>query len=222
MRHQNFENCLLLLDSPTAEQDWNDSEQREGVPYLAWSGQYNAITKYVASDVDDAVARIRRFVSEWRAQDYLIGISYAHYDSEHHDASAEASWKSDVELIDKLACALRDIYGEHRILYDRFSPACELFEKSKARDESLAAYKRCRFFLILWNYWTKENGNCKKEREAIDERLRDRGTDYRYLQAGHPNDPLAPEGEFPLSLRSESDIPHIVDLVKRQLETLLH
>jgi superfamily II DNA/RNA helicase len=220
MRHQNFENCLLLLDSPTAENAWNDPNQQEGSPYLAWSGQYNAITKHVASDVDDAVGRIRRFVAEWRAPDYLIGISYAHYDSEHRDASAE--WKSDDELIEMLAGELRAVYGEHRILFDQFKPANELFEKSKARDKSLAAYKQCRFFLILWNYWTQVNGNCSLEREAIQERLRDADTDYRYLQTGHPNDPRAPEGEFPLPLRFASDIPHIVDIVKRQMESLLH
>ena len=219
MRSQNFENCLLILDSPAAEAAWNDPTNHDSTPYLPWNNQYSTITKHVAADIDDAVQRIRRFVSEWRAQDYLIGISYAHYESDHRDAAAE--WKTDDQLIEMLASELRAVYGEHRILFDRFTPARELFDRSRARDESLAAYKRCRFFLILWNYWTKENGNCAKEREAITECVCHGNVAYRYLQTGRPNDPLAPDSEFPLRL-SERDIPHIVDIVKRELDSLLN
>lgn len=213
MRQQNFKNCLLLIDSENTEREWNSSEILEEAGNTNWSTHYNKIKKSPAEDVPAAVRAIRTFIKGWKRSGYLIGISYAHYT----DSSADYN---DISLINKLALKLAEIYGEDAILFDRFDPAKKLFDDNKGREKSLAAYKTCRFYLILWNSWTEENVNCRYEREVIFERCDEDKNKCMFLQTGRPNDPALPGEYFSVTL-SERELNNICNRVKELIDEML-
>lgn len=190
MQAQHFQNCLLLVDSAVAEETWNSPEILEDVGCSAWQGQYSRIRKAVVSNGQDAVEAIRCFLNEWKHEGYLIGISYAHYDPERDIKSQQ----SEVPQLRRLAQKLADVYGEHRILFDEFDPARDLFA-IEGQTRSLAAYRQCRFYLILWNCWTKENINCQNEHDVIRDECRRGHTQCMYLNDRKPDDPDIPSGQ---------------------------
>lgn len=201
MQAQQFRNCLLLVDSEVAKNTWNSPENLEDAGCSTWQGQYSRIRKAVVSNGQEAVKAIRQFLQEWKHEGYLIGISYAHYDPNRDIKSQQ----SEVPLLRELARKLADIYGEHRILFDEFDPARDLFAK-KGQTRSLAAYRQCKFYLILWNCWTKENVNCQNEHDVICEECEKGHAEIMYLNDQQPDDPVIPEGDFATYLRDTETI----------------
>lgn len=197
MRQQDFENCLLLLDSESAEQTWNSPECLEGSGCNAWNTQFNKIQKVLVSDTQDAVQIIRDFVSSWSYKGFLIGISYAHFDAQPPEC------RSDVDKLTNLVKSLAEEYGEHRILFDQLPTASKLFPVNGG-ERSLAAYETCKLYLILWNYWTKESKNCEKERNVIFRKCKDGAASCMYLQSGQPSDPRVPQPHFSNKLTEDS------------------
>lgn len=191
MQAQKFHNCLLLVDSEVAEQIWNSSDNLEDAGCSTWQGQYSTIGKTVISNGQEAVRVIRRFLKNWKHEGFLIGISYAHYDPNIKHQQSEVS------QLRRLAKELADLYGEHRILFDEFAPAKDLFVIDDGQTRSLAAYRQCKFYLILWNCWTKENSNCQKEHTVILDECRKGHAHRIYLNTQRPDDPEVPAGSFP-------------------------
>ena len=144
------------------------------------------------SNGQEAVEAIRRFLKEWKHEGFLIGFSYAHYDPNRDIKSQQ----SEVPQLRDLARKLADIYGEHRILFDEFEPAKDLFVINDGQTKSLAAYRQCKFYLILWNCWTKENVNCQSEHNVICEECEKDCAHRIYLNAQKPDDPEVPDGSF--------------------------
>lgn len=201
MRAQDFQNCLLLLDSEEAEKTWNSLDNLEEPGCSAWQGQYNRIRKEVVSNGKEAADAIRRFLMGWSHQEFLIGISYAHYDP-YRDIKG---LQSEVPLLRDLAWKLAEVYGEHRILFDEFDTARYLFgDKGQAR--SLEAYHQCKYYLILWNCWTKENKNCQNEYDVICDECQNGKARRMYLNDLQPDDPMVPDGYFPVPLRDSETI----------------
>lgn len=202
MRNQNFHNCILLLESKFAELEWNSNETLEEIGHTCWNNQFNKIHKAIINDIQMALQKIRLFVTNWKHTGYLIGVSYAHYDSKPTKNSF--GYENDVDLITRLAKKLSYEYGEDCILFDQFDPAKKLFDENRGEYKALAAYKSCRFYLILWNVWTFENHNCQEERSIIIERCQDDTNKCMFLQTGHPNDPEVPKGYFSQTLSTDT------------------
>ncbi len=200
MLNQNFENCMLLLDSDTAKEEWESDERSpdEGTRNT-WNTKLKQISKSVVTNEQEAVQEISDFLNNWKHEDYLIGISYAHYDNCPEGKKEQAA--DDVALVRKLAERLKEEYGEHRILFDEFTPAKFLFD-NRGRETSLEAYRTCKVYLILWNYWTMENENCKAEREVIAECC-EKGAKCMYLQCRRTDDPKVPEPHFQTALTAD-------------------
>lgn len=192
MQAQKFHNCLLLVDSKVAEQLWNSPDNLEDAGCSAWQGQYSKIKKAIVSSGQEAVEAIRRFLKEWKHEGFLIGISYAHYDPGRDIKSQQ----SEVPQLRDLARKLADIYGEHRILFDEFAPAKDLFVIDDGQTRSLAAYRQCKFYLILWNCWTKENINCQEEHTVILDECQKNHAHRMYLNTQRSDDPEVPDGSF--------------------------
>lgn len=210
MKAQKFRNCLLLVDSEVTEKIWDSPENLEDAGCSAWNNQYSGIRKAVVSNGQDAVDAIRRFLKEWKHDGYLIGISYAHYDPDRNIKSPQ----SEVPLLRELARKLADIYGEHRILFDEFDPARDLFPVD-GQIRSLAAYRQCKVDLILWNCWTKENANCQEEYKVILDEYQMGHAKCIFLNGRKPNDPEIPKGHFANYL---GDMETIVRTIRYCLE----
>lgn len=219
MRNQNhqFGNCILLLESQEAEAQWNSKEKLEELGQNNWSEQYNKIPKAVVFDSETALRTIRTYLKGWHHPGYLIGISYAHYDSQ--PAACDGGWKNDVELITALAEKLKGEYGEDLILFDRFDPAKKLFDENRGKTKSLDAYRNCRFYLILWNRWTYENENCQAERDIILQRCKDDTNKCMFLQTGHPGDP-AVSGEYFSTPISEAKMDELFERIQELIAGL--
>ena len=194
MQAQQFHNCLLLVDSEVSEQIWNSSDNLEDAGCIAWQGQYNKIRKAIVSNGQEAVDAIRRFLEEWKHEGFLIGFSYAHYDPNIK------SHQSEVSQLRKLAEDLAEIYGEHRILFDEFAPAKDLFVIDDGQTRSLEAYRQCKFYLILWNCWTKENVNCQNEHIVIRDECQKGHAHRMYLNTQRSDDPEVPDGSFAIPM----------------------
>ena len=196
MRSQDFKNCLLVLNSQRELEKWENETNAEARMYNQWDPRNNRIRKFVPEALSDALEEICTFIKVWHREEFLIGISYAHFHSQAPDYP-----KSDRALLEKLVGMLRDEYGEDRILYDRYARAGKLFGENRAIDISLNAYRECKYYLILWNWWTKNEPNCERERKVIFEEYRKNNKKYRFLVTGNEKDPPLEE-----SWRSFSDM----------------
>lgn len=210
MQAQHFQNCLLLVDSAVSEETWNSPANLEDAGCSAWQGQYSRIRKAVVSNGQEAVDAVRQFLREWKHEGYLIGISYAHYDPDRDIKSQQ----SEVSQLRELARKLAEAYGEHRILFDEFEPARDLFPID-GQIRSLAAYRQCKINLILWNYWTKENVNCQEEYKVILDEYQNGRAKCIFLNSRKPNDPEVPKGHFVTYL---SDTETILRNIWKELE----
>lgn len=219
MRNQQFRNCKLLLLTEQDERDWNSGTSDADADNNSWSEQFNKISKSVVNGNVEAVRVIRDFISGWAQTGYLIGISYAHFDSSQ--SATEDGTKNDVDLIRMLAEELKDIYGEDRILFDGFYPARMLFSANKGAEKSLEAYGTCRYYIVLWNVWTKMNGNCQNELKVILERCKDDSNSCMFLQTGQPTDPLLPDDKYFYQKLSEGNIEGLVEHVRHTVSKLL-
>ena len=216
LRQQRFRNCLLLLESKEAENEWNRAVDEAGIGGNQWSSQFSGISKMIVKSKTDLIQTVNGFVSDWKRASYLIGVSYAHYDTV--SSQDQSGLRNDIDNLDALVNKLAEEYGKDRILYDRYVP--DLFDGNLGQKKSLDAYKTCRFYLVLWNFWTKENKNCQNELSVILDRCKDDTNKCIFLQPGHPNDPDAPNGYF-LSDISQGTINSVFERIKREIESLL-
>ena len=211
MQNQKFRNCVLLLDSGAAEREWVSDVLDHRHCFNKWNAKYKMIQRHVVANLHDAASYIKQYLNVWNHDEYLVGISYSHYDSIDKQVTDGQS------LLDQLADKLRDEYGEHRILYDQFSPAKELFYPGPGRTRSLEAYEKCRFFLVLWNTWTKDNKNCQEEMKRIKKKVDSGEAEVLFLQEPNPGNPDLPmEDYFPKSFTYD-EIGKIMDTIKKYL-----
>ena len=172
-----------------------------------WSPDYCSVEKVVLHDTASACRMIQEYLRSRSPEEFLVGISYAHDDS--FSGEDRSAYESDIELLKQVADGLKQIYGEHRILFDRYAKAGKLFNQNEARQASLNAYRSCKLNLILWNDRTRDNVNCRYEREAIFAG----GARYIYLlPAGAPD--LPDEKDFYLKLNKNSVQSIIQEVVK--------
>ncbi len=218
MRKRQFRNCLLIMESKKAEDEWNRCKRDDEVTENVWNDQFNKISKVIVNSKSDFINVVRQFVAAWKPEPYLIGVSYAHYSSVPPEE--QSGCKNDVDLMKTLADKLADEYGEDRILFDQFSPANKLFHENLAQKKSLEAYETCKYYLVLWNYWTRENDNCQKELFIIKKRCETDENKCMFLQIGHPNDPPVPQYYFSEKL-SENTIDNVFRIIKEQIDNML-
>jgi hypothetical protein len=162
------------------------------------------------TSTSEAVSYIQSFLQAWNHKSFLIGISYAHYDPHSTQAANEnqpACWESDDQKITRLAERLKERYGEHRILFDQFPTSRPLFIGDRGQERSLDAYRSCKVHLILWNFWTDHNPNCRAEREqAIFPCLDDGKADCIFLKTSPPYSAVLPRaGTFSYHLNDDFD-----------------
>ncbi len=217
MRNQNSRNCLLLLKTEDEVEAWNSTESLEEYGRNLWSEQFSRIRKAVAGDAQTILTKTRELLTGWKHTGYLIGISYSHYNPQASEDKSDS--KNDNDLLFALAEKLRDEYGEDRILYDRYLPAKKLFSDNRGKEKSLAAYGECKYYIVLWNLWTKENRNCQDEREVILKRCEDDSAKCIFLQPGHDSDPDVPEAYYASKL-SGANIDEIFNVIKDQISSL--
>ncbi len=222
MQQQNSNNCVLLVCTETERDYWENSlaEAADAGGEQAWNSRLACINKVLATDVDAALDAIRAFLSKWEKADFLIGVSYAHREDLPVGLTS-ADFETDISLLDKLVDQLRDKYGEHRIFYDKYPTAKSVFPLSGGQDASLAAYRKCKVSLVLWNYWATQSPNCREEQKVIFEQCR-RGEAKCILLQNHANtdNPGVPAdlpGTFPASL-DEGNIAAILDAIHRECQ----
>ena len=92
-----------------------------------------------------------------------------------------------------------------KCFFDEFDPARDLFA-IKGQTRSLAAYRQCKFYLILWNCWTKENVNCQNEHHVICEECEKGHAKIMYLNDQQPDDPVIPGDDYAIYLRDTKTI----------------
>lgn len=217
MRSQNFENCLLVLNSRRELEEWKRGTSDEDKMYNCWDQRNARISIVVPESLPDALNEIRTFIKVWQRKEFLIGVSYAHFSSQQSDYP-----QSDRYLLDKLVGMLRDEYGEDRILYDRYSRAGRLFGENNAVDISLNGYRECKYYLILWNWWTKNERNCEREREVIFEECQNGEKRYRFLVTGNEKDPPMEEQWRSFSdMLTSASVDRIFADIKRSIGELL-
>ncbi len=216
MQQQKFRHCLLLLDSPEAEEIWNNPEPMESYGNTEWSPLFNAIHKAVVSNEHDAQKKIEDFVTAWHPSNYLVGISYAHYSSQPSEEISGC--KSDCDLILELARALAEEFGEDRIFFDQFSPAKEVFRENRNAEKSIKAYETCAANIVLWNFWTKNNENCQRECQAILKRSENDKAYCLFVKTGHPKDPVMPSSAYYSMHLTKNSIPDIVNTIKDKVK----
>lgn len=215
LNQKRFQNTLLVLASEDAQRKWNEpgSIETQTLGECSWNKDFCGVNQIVLHDTNSAVKAIFDYCATWKPGQFTIGISYAHEDSIKEQE--RALFHSDNVLLYQVVNQLKEIYGEHQILFDQYKKASEVFNKNEARKKSLDGYRSCKICLILWNTLTKQNENCIKEREAIFSHCKESAARYIYLMpAGAPE---IPETEFGLPL-NENRIQYIVN----EVENILH
>lgn len=188
MGQQNYSNCFVLLESEQAHEQWIRAAEKADPYGEKWWEKNNQIPGRITPDVKTAVSAIRDIVGNFEKDGFLIGISYSHYEdvnvSEEQYRNANCSREccdSDIEKLERVAEALREEYGEHRVMFDQFKPAAGQFRKPEAKKKSMDGYRQCRFFLVLSNWWTYHNEICKEEIQVMKERYQEGKASYLYL-----------------------------------------
>lgn len=217
LNQNRFRNNLLILASEDAQRKWNecDSIETQTQGECHWNRDFCGIQKIVLHDTNSAAKAILDFGKTWKPGQFTIGISYAHEDS--FTEQERVLFRSDNILLKQVVDQLKLLYGEHQILFDQYKKANGLFYENRAREKSLDGYCTCKVCLILWNTLTKQNKNCKNEREVIYEHCSKNNARYIYLT---PNGaPDVPNSDFSLPL-NENRIQEIVSEVELILRSL--
>ncbi|MBE6778678.1 MAG: DEAD/DEAH box helicase [Ruminococcaceae bacterium] len=216
MRNQQFRHCLLIMESPEDEAAWNSPERLEEYGNKEWSPQFASIRKMVVGDERTAQERIREYVESWSPSRYLVGISYAHYTSV--PGLRDSACQNDCDRLRRLADALAQEFGEDRIFFDQFYPAREVFWENRNAERSLAAYEECLANVVLWNFWTKENANCRRECEVILRRSQADEAYCLFLKPGDPRDPELPSDAYYSERLTDDNIPRIVERLRQEVQ----
>lgn len=208
MSRQNSKNCILIFTSDLAKKEWMNSDP-ESCPQR-WDVNYNNLNNEVCINNDEVINCVHSFMSYWKKEDYLIGISYPHYDP--NENIYKQGWDTDKKMIEDIANALAKKYGEHRILFDKFTPAKKLFLDNQAVVSSLDAYKRCKFYIILFNFWSECSQACIDERELILKRCNeDQNARYLIVQSSQHENPETDKKEYVYRMCNGKE--HINDLL---------
>lgn len=217
LNQNRFKNCLLILSSEDAQKKWNEpnSIETQTTSECCWKQDFCGIEQVILHDTNSAVKAISDYCDTWKPGQFTIGISYAHEDS--FSEEERVKFHSDNILLKQVVDQLKLMYGEHQILFDQYKKANELFYRNKAREISLDAYSTCKVFLILWNTYTAQNENCKKERETIFKHCKE--SDARYIYLTPTGAPEVPEQDFSLPL-NENRIQSIVNEVETALKSI--
>lgn len=212
--HKNdYDNTLLLFGSKEKKDDWYGEIQNEkGV--LKWNPLYQKVNTDITPNVQEAVDKIAHFVKEWYSEEYLIGVSYAHYEPEK---GINEMWESDTKKLKNIVDRLKSIHRERNILFDQYFPAHYLFYGNNNRQNSLKAYSKCKLFLILYNTWTKENKHCQDELKEILKACKNKGAQRVYFQASHTN-PSLPYGDSEFYESLDNDMDVIIDMLEEKLK----
>ncbi len=209
LNQRKHQNCAVIFDSDEAEELWMSRNYDNGVHCLNWLTHNCHIPCIKATSVYDAVNGLKTLVNNFAHNGYLIGVSYAHYaDTRESFPPSDEILKNDEEKISDLCEALKAKYGKQRILFDKYCP--ENFAGDGAQQKSLDKYAQCSFYLILCNYWTLNNDNCKKEIEVIKERCKNKNASCIYLTAGNSAS-RSIEGEFTASIDDKDFILNYID-----------
>lgn len=219
MSRQNSENCILIFSSDLAKSEWMNSRLESGP--LRWDSYYNKLQNKVCNNISEVIRCMRNFISCWKKEDYLIGISYPHYDP--HETKLYAGWETDKTMITSIANTLAERYGEHRILFDKFTPARNLFSENQAVAASFDAYCRCKFYLVLLNFWSYYNEACENEREIIFKRCNEeQKAGYLILQCLNHENPDIGNNDCAYPLDSgEEYLAKLLDLIEDRVKEYL-
>jgi hypothetical protein len=219
MREQRYENCYVLFNSETQQSRWNAPPATGG---LAWDHNHSQIPKMCVTSTSEAISYIQSSLLAWHHKSFLIGISYAHYDPHSTHTEGEECWESDDQKITRLAERLKERYGEHRILFDQFPTSRPLFIWDRGQERSLDAYRACKVHLILWNFWTDHNVNCRAEREQAIFPCLDGGTaDCIFLTTSPRYSAALPRvGTFSRSLNDNDNFDELLNQIGQRLTEL--
>lgn len=216
--------ALQVHCSEESKRIWSDETAIQDLREQEWNGQNGRIKNVLAVSVADAERAIRRFVEDWWDPRYVIGVSYAHYDAAHHPAqhSEEENelCKSDVSKLEALMKEVRLQFEESEIFFDQYYPAHYTFYGTDSKKKSLEQYRRCRLFLVLYNYWTANNNNCRDELKVIQEVCDSGAGDCIYLRcSGHINPPLPRSGrDYAVGLDTPAE--ELVRILQQKLREL--
>lgn len=216
--------ALQVHCSEESKRIWSDETAIQDLREQEWNGQNGRIKNVLAVSVADAERAIRRFVEDWWDPRYVIGVSYAHYDAAHHPAqhSEEENelCRSDVSKLEALMEKVRLQFGESEIFFDQYYPAHYTFYGTDSKKKSLEQYRRCRLFLVLYNYWTANNNNCRDELKVIQEVCDSGAGDCIYLHcSGHENPPLPRSGrDYAVGLDTPAE--ELVRILQQKLREL--
>lgn len=214
LKNNNYHGCKVIFDSDRSKNEWDNGDDSTNQHGQAWISQNSRIPSAVTDSLSDAVETIRRAVNSYTPHDFLIGISYAHFDSRcpvRNNAMTEAVADSDIAQLRNLVDnTLRPRYGEDVILFDQYWPAKEVFIGSESQKKSLEKYRRCKISLILSNWWTLHNKNCVEEIKVIKEQFHKGEETYLYLSTGSPAKQSV-KGEYTESISNSNTIIAAID-----------
>ena len=221
MGQQNYSNCFVLFESEQAHEQWIKATEKADPYGEKWLEKNNQIPGKITPDVKSAVSAIRDIVGNFEKDGFLIGISYSHYEdvniSEEQYRNVNYSREccnSDIEKLGRVVEALREEYGEHRIMFDKFPTSANLFTDPEAKKQSMDGYRQCRFFLVLSNWWTYNNEICKEEIQVMKEQYQVKKASYLYLttRSQASVDPGGDEYTFDIN-----DIEGILKVIRKSL-----
>lgn len=169
-----FHNCLVLVHDDNDVAQWTAADpEKDGMPWIDGGGICNVKWYATAEERRDA---IRLFLAQRRAKDFMIAVSYPHYD-EHKQIlkSMEQTFVSQNGAMQNLITRLNMEYGSDLILWDANDKAQQLFHGDP--ETALQSYGKCRLGLVLYNRWGWDNYWCRQERA----RMKENGVQILYL-----------------------------------------
>ncbi|MBQ8610591.1 MAG: DEAD/DEAH box helicase [Oscillospiraceae bacterium] len=161
-----FRNCLVLVKNDADVDNWTASDcSTDGMPWIDADGQCTVRWTGSAESCRD---EIRLFLEQRRNADYLIGLSYPHYDEMGNVLPiTDAAFASQNTAFCSLATQLNRLFGEDLILWDQNARASGLFHGEQST--SLEKYAKCKLGVILYNQLSQDNHWCKNERRVMRE-----------------------------------------------------
>lgn len=201
MGQSGFQNCMIMAEDQAEYQEWINVQQQNNS--VMW---YNAISRCPVrcmESVNQMKECIQRFVDGWKRKEFLIGVSYAHYDGTV--CTQKETCESDIAALKKLVMHLNNIYGEQRVLFDE-NPTC--IERGLFvchHDRAQEAYQECKLVIVLDNIWTRSNDNCNDEQRWVQKEVDEGKADIWYLQTANSQNPTV-RAKVYTTLLSQDDI----------------
>ncbi len=219
--------CLMLFDSQRSRERWERAgtaggpvAELRGAPSddagLTWYGQLCEMPWRIAETVEDAAGAVRRFlVSTCRGPQFLVGVSYGHFDP-------AGPGNTDIEKLRRLVAELEERFGRTRVLFDEHHP--EVFYGIDGKGASLAAYRQCRLYVVLDGVWTEQTDNARDELAVIRSRCRAGEADCLVLTPtaarNRGSGTLFTEADGTFSASVDMDPRQFADLAAKKLRLL--